>query len=77
VCLTVAQRALVRGVSGREVLARAATMVALVVLILVGGDLPPVAFAGATTAGLLALVVFEMWAYRQAQTARLLAASRG
>jgi low temperature requirement protein LtrA len=71
VCLTVAQRALVRGVSGRKVVARAVTILALVVVILVGGGLPPVAFAGATAAGLLALVAFEMWAYRQVQAARL------
>lgn len=70
-CLTVAQRALVRGVSRRKVVARAFAILTLIVVILVGGGLPPVAFAGATAAGLLALVAFEMWAYRQVQAARL------
>ena len=74
-CLTVAQRALVRGVSRRKVVARAATIVALVLLALVGAELPPAPFVAATAALLLALVVFEMWAYRQAQAAQRRAVS--
>jgi len=70
VCLTVAQRALVRGVSRRKVVARAATTLALLVLALAGAKLPTVAFVAATAAMLLALVVFEMWAYRRAQAAQ-------
>lgn len=77
VCLTVAQRALVRGVSRRKVIARAAAILALVLLTLVGAELPPVAFVVATTTILLALIVFEMWAYRQVQAAGRLAASHG
>jgi low temperature requirement protein LtrA len=69
-CLTVAQRALVRGVSRRKVAARAATILALVVLALAGEELRTVAFAAATAAIMLALVVFEVWAYRQAQAAQ-------
>jgi low temperature requirement protein LtrA len=76
-CLTVAQRALVRGVSRRKVVARATTIVALVVLALAGADLQTVAFVALTTAILLALVVYEMWAYRQAQAAGRLAATPG
>jgi len=68
-CLTVAQRALVRGVSSRKVVARGAAILALALLALAGRDLRPVAFVSLTTAILLALVVFEMWLYRQAQMA--------
>jgi low temperature requirement protein LtrA len=66
-CLTVAQRALVRGVSQRKVVARAGTILALVVFAIAGADLQTVAFAGVASAILLALVAFELWAYRQAQ----------
>jgi low temperature requirement protein LtrA len=69
-CLTVAQRALVRGVSRRKVIARAVAIAALVVIALAGAELRTVAFVASTTAVLLALVVYEMWAYRQAQAAR-------
>jgi len=69
-CLTVAQRALVRGVSRRKVLARVSAIVALTVLALFGGELAPFGFVSATAAILLALVIFELWAYRQAQAAR-------
>ena len=75
-CLTVAQRALVRGVSARKAAARAAAIVALVLLALAGAELRTVAFVGLTTLTLLALVVFELWAYRQAQAAQV-AASTG
>jgi low temperature requirement protein LtrA len=68
-CLTVAQRALLRGVSRRKVIARAVTILALLLLALGGAQLPPVAFIGALTAGLLVLIVFEMWSYQQAQSA--------
>ena len=76
-CLTVAQRALVRGVSTRKMVARAAAILALVALALAGADLRTVAFVGVTSAILLALVVFELWAYRQAQAAGRLAAAPG
>ena len=63
-CLTVAQRALVRGVSRRKVIARAVTIVALALLAATATDLGPASFVAATVAlPLLALVVFEMWAY--------------
>jgi low temperature requirement protein LtrA len=75
VCLTVAQRALVRGVSGRKVVARGVTILALVFLALVGFSVSPVVFVAATAGMLLALVAFELWAYRQAQAAVRLAAS--
>ncbi len=68
-CLTVAQRALTRGVSRRKVIARAGTAAALVVLALAGAGLAPWLFVGAAALALLALVVFEMWAYRQARLA--------
>jgi hypothetical protein len=74
VCLTVAQRALVRGVSRRKVVARGVSFVALVLLVLLGFSVPPVAFVSATAAVLLALVAFELWAYRRAQAAMRLAA---
>jgi low temperature requirement protein LtrA len=63
VCLTVAQRALVRGVSRRKVIARAATVVALVALAAAGRAVAPAAFVALTAAALLALVAFETWAY--------------
>ena len=69
-CLTVAQRALVRGVSQRKMVARGAAMLALAVLALAGTELRTVAFVALTTAILLALVAFELWAYRQAQAAQ-------
>jgi hypothetical protein len=56
--------------------ARAATILALVVLALAGAELRTVAYVAVLTAILLALVVFEMWAYREAQAAQLRAASR-
>ena len=68
-CLTVAQRALVRGVSRRKVIARAVTVAALALLAVVGTDLQPWVFVAAAAAVLLALVTFEMWAYRQAHIA--------
>jgi low temperature requirement protein LtrA len=75
-CLTVAQRALIRGVSQRKVAARTVAMLGLILLPVAGADLRPVAFVGALTAILLALVVFEMWVYQQVQAAGRLAASR-
>jgi hypothetical protein len=45
------------------------TILALLLLALGGAQLPPVAFIGALTAGLLFLIVFEMWSYQQAQSA--------
>jgi low temperature requirement protein LtrA len=69
VCLTVAQRALVRGVSRRKVVARALAMAALLLLAVVGAELRPWLFVAATAAVLLALVAFEMWAYQQVQAA--------
>jgi low temperature requirement protein LtrA len=74
-CLTVAQRALVRGVSRRKTAARAAAVLALIALAFAGAELRTVAFVALVTAILLALVVFEMWAYRQAQAARRSAVS--
>lgn len=74
VCLTVAQRALVRGVSRRKVVARGVSVVALVLLVLIGFSVPPVVFVSATAGVLLALVAFELWAYRRAQAATRLAA---
>jgi low temperature requirement protein LtrA len=71
-CLTVAQRALVRGVSRRKVIARVLTIGALVVLAAVGAALGPVAFVAATASVLLALVVFELWAYQRARAAAAL-----
>jgi low temperature requirement protein LtrA len=70
VCLTIAQRALVRGVSRRKVIARMLAIAAVVVLAAAGVDLGPVAFVTATAAVLLALVSFEMWAYHRVQAAR-------
>jgi low temperature requirement protein LtrA len=74
-CLTVAQRALVRGVSRRKMAARAAAILALAVLALAGAELRTVAFVGLMSTILLALVVFELWAYRQAQAAQRRAVS--
>jgi low temperature requirement protein LtrA len=71
-CLTAAQRALVRGVSRRKVVARLLTIGALVVLAAVGAALGPVAFVAATASVLLALVVFELWAYQRARAAAAL-----
>jgi hypothetical protein len=51
------------------VIARAVTVAALVLLGALGAVLPPWAFVAATAALLLALVSFEMWAYRRAQLA--------
>ena len=65
VCLTVAQRALVRGVSRPKVLARGLAIAALVLLAVVGAELEPWVFVAATAAALLALVVFELWAYQR------------
>jgi low temperature requirement protein LtrA len=69
VCLTVAQRALTRGVSRRKVVARAMTVAALVLLAPLGAEREPWVFVAATAALLFALVSFEMWAYRRAQLA--------
>jgi hypothetical protein len=52
------------------VIARAAAILALAVLALAGAEVRTVAFVAATAAILLAVVIFEMWAYRQAQAAR-------
>ena len=68
-CLTVAQRALTRGVSRRKVIARTVAGAALVLLAALGAEVQPWVFVAAAAALLLALVVFEMWAYRQAQLA--------
>jgi low temperature requirement protein LtrA len=68
-CLTVAQRALVRGVSRPKVIARGLT-IAILVLLASGAKLPPAAFVGVTAALLLALVVFEMYIYQQRRAAR-------
>jgi low temperature requirement protein LtrA len=69
VCLTVAQRALVRGVSRPKVIARALTVAALALLAAVGAGLEPWAFVAVTGAVLLTLVAFELWAYHQHQAA--------
>jgi hypothetical protein len=50
------------------------TIVGLVLLVLIGFSVPPVVFVSATAAVLLALVAFELWAYRRAQAAMRLAA---
>ena len=68
-CLTVAQRALVRGVSDRKVVARGVTIAALVLFATAGAELRPAAFVGAMAALLLALVSFEMWTYHQSRAA--------
>ena len=67
-CLTVAQRALTRGVSRRKVIARVLAIAAL------AAARPPPArrcrrgsSSRVTAAVLLALVAFEMWAYHQVQ----------
>jgi low temperature requirement protein LtrA len=74
VCLTVAQRALTRGVSLQKVIARVLTIAALVLLAALGTMLEPWVFVAATAALLFALVAFEMWAYRQVQLAERQAA---
>lgn len=63
VCLTVAQRALVRGVTRRKVVARMMTVAALAALAAAGGELGPALFVALTVALLFTLVVFELWAY--------------
>ena len=68
-CLTIAQRALTRGVSRRKVIARTMAGAALVLLAALGAEVQPWVFVAAAVAVLLALVVLEMWAYRQAQLA--------
>ena len=68
-CLTVAQRALTRGVSRRKAIARGVTGAALVVLAALGAAFQPWVFVAVVAFALLGLVVFEMWAYRQAQLA--------
>jgi low temperature requirement protein LtrA len=69
-CLTVAQRALVRGVPPRKVIARMSTIAALVLLAAIGAELGPALFVGLAAFVLVALVAFEMWVYHRAQEAR-------
>jgi low temperature requirement protein LtrA len=65
VCLTVAQRALVRGVPVRKVAARSLTIAALVLLAAAAATLEAWAFVALTAAVLFALVAFEMWVYHR------------
>jgi low temperature requirement protein LtrA len=69
VCLTVAQRALVRGISRPKVIARGLAIAAVVLVALAGVELEPWVFVATTAAVLFALVVFEMWAYHRHQAA--------
>jgi len=68
VCLTIAQRALVRGVPGRKAVARSVTIVALVLLAAAGAALEPWAFVALTAVVLFVLVAFEMWVYHRHTT---------
>jgi len=68
--LTIAQRALVRGVSRRKIVARVVMIAVLVLLAAAGADLRPAIFVAAMATVLLALVVFEMWSYQRTLAAR-------
>jgi low temperature requirement protein LtrA len=68
-CLTVAQRALTRGVSRPKVIARAATIAALVLLAGLGASLQPWVFVAVAAVVLFALVAFEMWVYHRHRAA--------
>jgi low temperature requirement protein LtrA len=65
VCLTVAQRALVRGVPAAKVAARGIMIAALALLAAAAATLEPWAFVALTAAVLLVLVAFEMWVYNR------------
>jgi hypothetical protein len=61
-CVTVAQRTLVTGFLPGTAPSRLAGVVALVVVAALGGMLDPVACTAVTTAVLVGLVVFKLWA---------------
>lgn len=68
-CVTIAQRATVQGLPSRTVPARAAAVVALGGLALVGGDLDPVLLTGLAAGTLVALVVYKLWNAHRTLTA--------
>jgi low temperature requirement protein LtrA len=65
-CVTVAQRTLVTGFLPRTAQSRLAGVVALVAVALLGATLDPVVFTAVTTAVLVGLVVFKLWAAQHA-----------
>ena len=66
ICVTVAQRTLVTGFLPGTARSRLAGVVALVAVAALGGTLDPVVFTAVTTAVLVALVVFKLWAAQHA-----------